>query len=238
MHAVSSATITPSEATETYAISEFIGTIVSPSPTPDHQQSRGFQAFLVEQRFPELRAHFHEVDQFQIVVNGSGHVGRDRVEVGAIHYTDGYTTYGPIRTELPVGIHYLTLRARPTLGINYMPESRAKRSSANRSSDHFVCAVDMTRRGTEPELVRIGRSRRNACAYAGCLPPGSALAGKLLESLSPCGYLVVLSGAARVGQVELPPKSVVSFGRPSELSDVNATAAGATVAVVTFADKP
>src|SRR6201986_2249690 len=70
-----------------YVLSEYIGSYATA------ESKDVFQAFLVEQRAPAVQAHFHEVDQFQIVVEGSGSLGREPVRVGAVHYTDGYTSY-------------------------------------------------------------------------------------------------------------------------------------------------
>src|SRR5262245_41374714 len=44
-----------------------------------------------------IRPHFHRVDQFQILVAGRAQFGKHEVEPVAVHYTDGYTPYGPLR---------------------------------------------------------------------------------------------------------------------------------------------
>jgi hypothetical protein len=83
------------------------------------------QAFLVESGpdKPELRTHFHTVDQFQYIARGGGTVGRHRVSPGTVHYADRYTPYGPLRNG-PEGLAYLTLRATTDMGISFMPEER------------------------------------------------------------------------------------------------------------------
>lgn len=77
------------------------------------------------------RPHFHEIDQYQVIVGGSGHIGRIAVESGHYHYTDRATTYGPIVGDAD-GIHYLVLRPRGEHGVDirakFMPESRSIRS--------------------------------------------------------------------------------------------------------------
>ena len=57
-----------------------------------------------------LRTHFHEVDQFQVMYNGSGAVGRTPVGPGAVHFSRAYTPYGPISYS-DKGLGFITLRA-------------------------------------------------------------------------------------------------------------------------------
>ena len=55
------------------------------------------QAFLVEQGANEVvLPHFHEQNQFQVVVRGGGSVGRSAVAPITVHYAGAYTGYGPI----------------------------------------------------------------------------------------------------------------------------------------------
>src|ERR1700748_968279 len=49
--------------------------------------------------------HFHEIDQYQVVVLGAGTIGRHEVVRGQYHYTDRATTYGPI-VGAQEAIHY------------------------------------------------------------------------------------------------------------------------------------
>ena len=41
-------------------------------------------------------AHFHEVDQFQVIMDGSGDFGRHPVKPYCIHFSRAYTPYGPL----------------------------------------------------------------------------------------------------------------------------------------------
>ena len=84
----------------------------------DHQP----QAFLIEMQANEVIVpHFHEVDQFQVFVSGSGSLGRDRdaAQPLTVHYADHHTGYGPINAG-PQGYSYFTLRARSDSGAVYL----------------------------------------------------------------------------------------------------------------------
>jgi len=70
-----------------------------------------------------LRVHFHEVDQFQVIYNGSGAVGKHAVGPGAVHFSRAYTPYGPISYS-DKGLGFITLRAHRDPGAQYLPENR------------------------------------------------------------------------------------------------------------------
>jgi len=67
--------------TERQPVPRLVGTqyVISNYLRAFDERRPGPQAFLVEQRSPKLRAHLHEVDQFQVVLEGEGTLGRDRV---------------------------------------------------------------------------------------------------------------------------------------------------------------
>jgi len=70
-----------------------------------------------------LRTHFHEVDQFQVIYNGAGSMGKHPVGPGAVHFSRAYTPYGPISYS-DKGLGFVTLRAHRDPGAQYLPESR------------------------------------------------------------------------------------------------------------------
>ena len=81
-------------------------------------------AFLAEgSAHRVLRAHFHEVDQYQVMYNGSGAVGKHAVGPGAVHFSRAYTPYGPISYS-ERGLGFITLRAHRDPGAQYLPEAR------------------------------------------------------------------------------------------------------------------
>jgi oxalate decarboxylase/phosphoglucose isomerase-like protein (cupin superfamily) len=68
-------------------------------------------AFLVEQDpGSTASAHYHQQDQFQLVVDGHGIMGTHEVGPVTVHFTGAYTAYGPIRADKEAGVHYFTLR--------------------------------------------------------------------------------------------------------------------------------
>jgi hypothetical protein len=100
-------------------------------------------AFLVEQDPGEVaHAHYHQADEFQVVVAGDGTLGTHPVRPVAVHFAGAHTAYGPIHAGT-TGLTYLTLRNTFDPGARYMlsAENRiALRSVAGRRHREAVAA--------------------------------------------------------------------------------------------------
>jgi hypothetical protein len=109
-----------------------VQSFLGPHPAPD-RASDGLaepQAFHVEMGAEcTLDVHFHELEQFQVMVSGVGRLGRHTVRAGAVHYTDAHTPYGPIVADDP-GLGYLTLRRDADTRTLFMPASRERLGQA------------------------------------------------------------------------------------------------------------
>lgn len=110
------------------------------------------QAFLIEMSANEVIVpHFHEVDQFQVFVAGSGSLGRnqDVAHPLAVHYADHHTGYGPINAG-PQGYSYFTLRAKSDPGAVYLHKPGYREKLKPSGKRHGVAAVTLS---TEPVLM-------------------------------------------------------------------------------------
>jgi hypothetical protein len=83
-------------------------------------------AFYVEKKaYAVIPPHFHAVNQFQVIAAGSGTLGKQAVEPLTLHYTNGYTGYGPICAG-EEGIAFFTLRNRfDAGGARFFPGGRS-----------------------------------------------------------------------------------------------------------------
>jgi hypothetical protein len=54
-------------------------------------------------------AHFHDYDQFQVVIKGSVDMAGEVLTPGSVHYTDAKTPYGPF-TAGPDGLTMMIIR--------------------------------------------------------------------------------------------------------------------------------
>lgn len=83
------------------------------------------QAFLVDRLYPDARIdpHFHDIDQFQIVVEGDCRMGKKAAGPVTFQYADAYTPYGPI-IGAEQGFAFFTLRPIASGGFFAMPGNR------------------------------------------------------------------------------------------------------------------
>ena len=83
-------------------------------------------AYIVSQApGSQLRPHFHQADQFQVFIAGSGRIGTHAVQPLTVHFAAAHSPYGPIVAGSE-GLQYLTLRRSWDPGAQYMPESAPK----------------------------------------------------------------------------------------------------------------
>jgi hypothetical protein len=96
--------------------------------TPDPEIGTLFpMAFLVEQDpGSTATAHYHQANQFQLIVDGSATMGTHEVRPVTVHFAGKHTAYGPIRADNETGVHYFTLRNGFDPGARFMmmPENR------------------------------------------------------------------------------------------------------------------
>jgi rubredoxin len=71
-------------------------------------------------------SHFHQVDQFQILVQGKGRLGRHEVAPYYVHFARAYTPYGPLHADEETGWTFMTLRARYDPGAQRLPGALLK----------------------------------------------------------------------------------------------------------------
>jgi len=72
-----------------------------------------------------IPSHFHAVNQFQVVVDGQGTLGKRAVHPWTVHYTNGFTGYGPLCAGA-AGLTFFTFRNRWDVGgAHYFPAGQA-----------------------------------------------------------------------------------------------------------------
>jgi hypothetical protein len=91
------------------------------------EAGEGPQAYVVKSASHHARVdtHFHLGAQFQVFLDGGGTFQRHDITPVSVHFTDAYSTYGPIIAG-DDGLTFAVLRERFDPGANYMPGSRDK----------------------------------------------------------------------------------------------------------------
>ena len=78
-------------------------------------------SFVAQLPHTVIPSHFHAVNQFQVVVDGQGTLGKRAVHPRTVHYTNGYTGYGPLCAGV-AGLAFFTFRNRwDAGGARYFP---------------------------------------------------------------------------------------------------------------------
>lgn len=194
----------------------------------------GVQAFEVHLTTQKgvVPPHYHEVDQYQVVVGGSGTLGKHGLPMGAVHYTDRYTPYGPI-TAGDDGLQFFTLRLDPVLGSNYMPESRDRKTV--RSGATFTGVADLELPVVTTARRELGATDGGARAVELRVAPRDDLAAG--GAIGP-GYLLVLAGSALRRDAVRPVRTCLLVNEPTGELGATAGPDGCVLAHLAFRDAP
>lgn len=163
-----------------------------------------------------VRPHFHPVSQFQVVVGGSGKIGKHPLAPITVYYTDAYTPYGPIIVG-PEGVNRFVLRPYAKEGTYYMPESRNKMErKAGRTLVFQVDPNPSPHLSALPVFERLAEVPENGtAAFRLQLEPGARFTGP--DPAQGGGqWYIVANGSFLRGTTEYPPLSLlfVSSGEP------------------------
>ncbi|MFZ4405795.1 MAG: hypothetical protein ACOYOH_00570 [Paracraurococcus sp.] len=215
-------------------LSTFIGSnryMASAEPPPGPEAVYPM-AFLVEQPPGSVvDAHFHEANQFQIVVAGSGTLGTHALAPIAVHYSNAFSAYGPI-TAGEAGLHYLTLRNGYDRGARYLPAAREElRGVQRRFRQATAGPVPPASSATEALLEA---APDGMAAWRHRLPPGAALEGP--DPAEGDGqFWVVTEGELQAADGTTLPALSCAFVGPAEPPfAVTAGAAGLELVVVQY----
>lgn len=80
-------------------------------PSSAETPERPMASFVEQTAHTVILPHFHEVNQFQVLVEGHGSLGKHAIQPWTVHYTNGFTGYGPLRAAA-TGMGFFTLRNR------------------------------------------------------------------------------------------------------------------------------
>ena len=166
------------------------------------------QAFLIQQD-PDtvIRSHFHAQDQFQVVAEGGGTLGRHAVSPIHVHYASRHTGYGPI-TAGNQGLSYFTFRAVTTPYAYFLPESRDQMKDLPRRNllGQPVALSDAATRRARSEVAIetiIEPQPDGVAAWLLRLPPNAALVPPA-DAKGADRFYLVGAGVMNVHNARLP----------------------------------
>ena len=172
----------------TYWVTTFLGANRHTMPadaTPPSEDEIYPMAFLVEQDPTKVvQPHFHQADQFQVIVGGAARIGTHDVEGVAVHFTSRFSAYGPIAATAQ-GVNYFTLRNGYDPGAKYMPDARMELKT-RRTTPHREAVVEPAPAANPAELASLTAPIRTEimpmqadglATWRYRVPPGAAITG-------------------------------------------------------------
>ncbi len=197
------------------------------------------QAFLIEQ--PPgvvVPPHYHDTEQFQVVVDGAGTLGRFAVAPLAVNYTGARTGYGPVVAG-PAGLAYFTLRPAGDPGARYLPDARPGVEGARRRFRLTSWPLEIGKRPPAPgaaSTATIVEEGDGLEAVLCRLGPGARASGP--DPARGGGqFAVIVQGALVHGAATLPPWSCLFVGSEEPAPGLEAGPEGADVLVARFPRK-
>ncbi|MEZ5854575.1 MAG: hypothetical protein R3D67_07410 [Hyphomicrobiaceae bacterium] len=193
------------------------------------------QVFLVVRPFAGARIepHFHDVDQFQVVVDGDGRIGKKKVRPITFQYADAFTPYGPIIAN-EQGLSFFTLRNIASGGFWAMPGN--KQSMPGRAGRNIEGVFDLEAGvPTEGQVIReqlMPRQDDGVDAVGIRLGPNARAAG--LASERKGQFYLVCAGTLLADGKVLPERSIVRLEADDPTMELVAGPDGAQVLAVQF----
>lgn len=218
------------------------GTLRDGDPVPS---SEGLypMAFLVEKEAAAVvHPHFHQADQYQVVVQGSGRLGIHEIASVAVHYTDAYSAYGPI-VAASEGVSWFTLRNAWDPGARYMPEHRRQLREARARFQHREATCGPLPPLTERELADltvqtggavIAETADGLGTWRYTVPRGESVVGPAPSTGGGQFWLVSAGSASVSGSALLPAQSCIFVAPEDEPAVLSAGFGGADLICMQF----
>jgi hypothetical protein len=199
------------------------------------------QAYLVEQPADSTVApHFHDTNQFQVVVHGTGAFGKQALSGLLVHYAGAHTPYRPI-VAAEQGVHYFTLRNNWDSGAKIMPENRAKLRKVKRVH-RMATNVDVpsvqTLKGVALDLTDIVPVEADGLGVRR-FDVGPGRTCEVGFDVAGAGaYMLVLAGSIAYAQVVYETHSLIHTAADEAPPTVVAGADGARVLLLQYPPEP
>ncbi|MEM9683507.1 MAG: hypothetical protein AAF942_09595 [Pseudomonadota bacterium] len=197
--------------------------------------AEGPQAFLVERPYPNPRVapHFHDVDQFQVIVAGDGHMGKKEVRPITFQYADAFTPYGPI-VGRDDGINFFTIRAVASGG--YFPMPGSKQRMPGRAGRNIAGQFDIERNPLPAgEVAREPlMEQQDDGVFAEGLRLGPDAVAEGLTASTGCQFYLVCSGTVQQDGKQLGANSLIHVEPEEAAPSLRAGPDGACVLALRF----
>ncbi len=198
-------------------------------------------AYLVEQGpHTQLRAHFHEADQFQVFVTGAGRIGAHSASPGLSHFVGPYSGYGPIVAG-DSGLAYMTLRNAYDPGAQWLPENVEKMRPHRESRREVTFQMPQPTADSElgqissASLSQLVNTQADGLAAWSCLIPANSSYSGPSAADSGGQFWLVMAGQLIDDELGALDRLSMAFVRPEDGAYLaRAGAAGLHILVLQF----
>ena len=194
----------------------------------------GAQAYLVDMpdEGSHISPHYHDVDQYQVVVAGSGTIGPHPLRPVTFQYADAFTPYGPIIAHED-GLSFYTLRMSPSAGHYDMPAARHLMKA--RPGRGFAGAFDLKGDLPSGEVVLEVLEAPDKDGVGVCgLRLGPNTSGSGMDADAGGQYCIVCAGSVIYDDTHYPPLSLILVEAGDPTPELTAAGEGAEILIVQF----
>ena len=163
-----------------------------------------------------IGTHFHEVDQFQVVVHGSGTLGRHRLVPYGVHFARAYTPYGPLVSG-DNGLGFITLRVHKDVGGGQpLPAARAKLANIVGREPWQVSEIPPFGEHPGSNILQLSKVKddRGLAAFSVTLKPGEAMSAP--DASHTEGQYVIVTRGSMVHEYKEYRALSIALVRPVE----------------------
>jgi rubredoxin len=181
-------------------------------------------------------AHFHAVDQFQVMMEGSGTMGRHAVQPYSVHFSRAYTPYGPLISAKETGWGFIVLRSRRDSGAQRFPDSLEKlKTIPNRNPWQVTAAARFAEVTGDVATLDVPEIQDEQGLYTRTITLASNARTSSPDQKGGDGqYIVLVNGSVLHEGVEKPSPTVIFLKRDEAPIALKAGAQGAQLIVMNF----
>jgi rubredoxin len=181
-------------------------------------------------------AHFHEVDQFQVIVEGSGEFGRHHVQPYYVHFSRAHTPYGPLVSDKETGWGFIVLRSRFDPGAQRFPWALDKlKAIPDRQPWQVTTKVDFPPPTNGVAVQDVTEIRDERGLFTKAITMGPHTRTMTPDRLGGDGqYVVVVKGSLIHEGTERQAPTVVFVARDEPPIEIHAGAQGLEAIVMNF----
>ncbi len=189
-----------------------------------------------------ITPHFHDVDEFQVTVDGDGTLGKNKLAPITFQFVNSYTPYGPIVAGKN-GLTYFTLRITSAGGHFLMPENQDKVKGKKKRNivGNVPSSTGPLEAGKVARFELVDSESDGLSVINMRLGAHARQAGAVTPSAGGGQFWLILDGSAVHNGKTLPKLSVIHVAANDPPPTVEAGADGAEILVVQFpapSDRP